>query len=75
MNRYREGVIDFLEVVTAQTRALQTERDALDLERQRLSASVNLIRALGGGWTRDSIDTAPPAQVAANGTTAAAVAR
>jgi NodT family efflux transporter outer membrane factor (OMF) lipoprotein len=67
MNRYQEGVIDYLEVVTAQTRSLSTQRDALDLQRQRLSASVNLIRALGGGWSVDSLD-APPASALASAT-------
>jgi NodT family efflux transporter outer membrane factor (OMF) lipoprotein len=58
MNRYREGVIDYLEVVTAQTRSLQTQRTELDIRTQRLTASVNLIRALGGGWSRASLDRA-----------------
>lgn len=50
MNRYREGVASYLEVVTAQATAQQIQLDALNLHRRRLQASVNLIRALGGGW-------------------------
>ena len=50
MNRYREGTASYLEVVTAQATAQQVQLDALDLRRRRLQASVNLIRALGGGW-------------------------
>lgn len=50
MNRYREGVASYLEVVTAQATAQQIQLDALNLRRRRLQASVNLIRALGGGW-------------------------
>ncbi len=50
MNRYREGIANYLEVVTAQTSAQQVQLDELNLRRRRLQASVNLIRALGGGW-------------------------
>lgn len=50
MNRYREGVASYLEVVTAQASAQQVQLDELNLRRRKLQASVNLIRALGGGW-------------------------
>jgi len=50
MNRYREGIASYLEVVTAQASAEQVQLDELNLRRRRLQASVNLIRALGGGW-------------------------
>ena len=50
MNRYREGIASYLEVVTAQAAAQQVQLDELNLRRRRLQASVNLIRALGGGW-------------------------
>jgi NodT family efflux transporter outer membrane factor (OMF) lipoprotein len=53
MNRYREGIASYLEVVTAQAAAEQVQLDALNVRRRRLQASVNLIRALGGGWSRD----------------------
>lgn len=57
MNRYREGVASYLEVVTAQASAQQVQLDELNLRKRRLQASVNLIRALGGGWDAPSLAT------------------
>jgi len=57
MNRYREGVASYLEVVTAQASAEQVQLDELSLRKRRLQASVNLIRALGGGWDAASLAT------------------
>ncbi|HEY3301406.1 MAG TPA: efflux transporter outer membrane subunit [Methylophilaceae bacterium] len=50
ISRYRQGAASYLEVTASQTAALQTQRDLLDLNTRRLQASVQLIRALGGGW-------------------------
>jgi NodT family efflux transporter outer membrane factor (OMF) lipoprotein len=50
-NRYIGGADPYLEVITAQTLALQNERNEVDILRRRMDASVLLIKALGGGWT------------------------
>jgi len=49
-NRYKGGVVSYLEVTTAQSTALADERAAVDILRRRMTASVSLIKALGGGW-------------------------
>jgi NodT family efflux transporter outer membrane factor (OMF) lipoprotein len=50
-NRYVGGEDPYLQVLTAQSIALQNERNDVDILRRRMDASVLLIKALGGGWT------------------------
>jgi NodT family efflux transporter outer membrane factor (OMF) lipoprotein len=50
-NRYSAGIATYLEVITAQNAAYQNERTTVDLRIRQMTASVNLIKALGGGWT------------------------
>ncbi len=56
-NRYKGGVDTYLQVITAQTTELANERNAIDILRRRMDASVLLIKALGGGW---NISNLPP---------------
>ncbi len=48
--RYKGGVTAYLEVLTAETTLLTNQRTLTDLESRQFTASVQLIRALGGGW-------------------------
>ena len=54
-NRYVGGVDTYLQVITAQTAALNNERNDIDIMRRRMDASVLLIKALGGGWNVSSL--------------------
>jgi NodT family efflux transporter outer membrane factor (OMF) lipoprotein len=47
---FRSDLANYLEVITAQGNALQAELNLASIRRQRLSAVVELYRALGGGW-------------------------
>ena len=49
-NRYKGGVDTYLQVITAETVELANERNAIDIARRRMDASVLLVKALGGGW-------------------------
>jgi NodT family efflux transporter outer membrane factor (OMF) lipoprotein len=57
MERYKAGTDSYLNVITTQTIALSDERTAVTLLQQRMSASINLILALGGGWDNTAIPT------------------
>ena len=47
---FRSGMATYLEVMIAQTNALQSELDLANLRRQHLTAMAELYRSLGGGW-------------------------
>jgi NodT family efflux transporter outer membrane factor (OMF) lipoprotein len=57
LNRYKGGLVTYLEVITAQSIALTNEQTEVDLLRRRMGASVQLIKALGGGWNVSQLPT------------------
>ncbi len=55
-NQYRAGTSSYLAVVVLQANALNAERTALAITARRLTASVSLVKALGGGWSATELD-------------------
>jgi NodT family efflux transporter outer membrane factor (OMF) lipoprotein len=56
-NRYKGGVTTYLEVITAQATQLSNERTAADITTRQFAASVQLVKALGGGWDNTKLPT------------------
>ena len=57
--RYRAGIVSYLEVVDASREALQADRANAQLAGQRQIAAVQLIKALGGGWSEEHLFAEP----------------
>jgi multidrug efflux pump len=55
LDRYRSGIVSYIEVVDANRDTLSAESADAQLRGQRLIASVQLIKALGGGWDNQEI--------------------
>ena len=53
--QYKRGLTNYLQVITAQAIALQNQRTAVDITSRQATASVQLIKALGGGWDTSQI--------------------
>lgn len=54
-NQYKAGTANYLAVVVLQAAELNSERAALAILARRLTASVGLIKAVGGGWNAESL--------------------
>ena len=50
LNRFRNGLVSYLDVVYAQTALLANQRTATQIGGQRMVSTVVLVKALGGGW-------------------------
>jgi outer membrane protein TolC len=66
--RYETGLDPYIDVVTEQNSLLAAQQVLAEIEIQRMTASVQLIEALGGGWNRSQLPT--PQQVTAKPTQA-----
>jgi outer membrane protein TolC len=53
--QYRAGTVDYLTVITAQATLLNADVTRVTLLTRRLTASVLLIEALGGGWNASEL--------------------
>jgi NodT family efflux transporter outer membrane factor (OMF) lipoprotein len=51
VNQYRAGTVPYTTVLVTQAAELNNEQAAVAVKQSRLTASVALIQALGGGWT------------------------
>ena len=54
-NQYKSGISDYLTVITSQATALNDEVTAVNIRTRRMTTSVALIEALGGGWSEDKL--------------------
>jgi NodT family efflux transporter outer membrane factor (OMF) lipoprotein len=55
--RYKSGIDSYLNVITAQAALLNNQRTVVNLRTQQMTASVELIKALGGGWNASELPT------------------
>jgi len=55
LRQYRQGTVGYLDVVQAQTVSLDAQRSVLDIQTRQLRANVQLLHALGGGWSSDEL--------------------
>ena len=54
-NRYKGGLTTYLEVITAQAIELSNRRTEADITTRQFAASVQLVKALGGGWDKTQL--------------------
>ena len=59
MNRYKSGLVGYLDVLVAQTTLLSNQRTVAQISGQRMVATVVLVKALGGGWLGISAPSQP----------------
>jgi len=57
LGRYDTGIDPYIDVVIAQTTLLANQRSLATLQVQQMTASVQLIESLGGGWDRSQLPT------------------
>ena len=57
LGRYETGIDPYIDVVTAQITLLTNQQSRTNLQVQQMTASVQLIEALGGGWDKSQLPT------------------
>jgi NodT family efflux transporter outer membrane factor (OMF) lipoprotein len=55
LNEYKGGLVDYLQVLSAQTIALSDQLTAVNILGRRTVATVQLIEAIGGGWNTSKL--------------------
>jgi NodT family efflux transporter outer membrane factor (OMF) lipoprotein len=55
LQRYRAGTDSYLNVITTQIIALQDQQTAITILQRRMSAAVDLVKSLGGGWDASTL--------------------
>jgi outer membrane protein TolC len=55
IDRYKAGTDSYLNVITTQTIALTDQQNAVTILQRRMTAAVDLIKAVGGGWQASDI--------------------
>ncbi len=48
--RYKSGLVSYLDVVDAQRTALQARRAGIQIWGEQLVTTIRLVKAVGGGW-------------------------
>ena len=54
-DQYKSGIATYLQVLTAQAALLSAQSNAVSILSRRMTASVLLIEALGGGWNQSQL--------------------
>jgi NodT family efflux transporter outer membrane factor (OMF) lipoprotein len=54
-NQYKAGIVSYLNVIIAQTTALNVETNSINILGRRMAANVLLIKATGGGWDASAL--------------------
>jgi NodT family efflux transporter outer membrane factor (OMF) lipoprotein len=55
VERYRLGINSYLNVITAQVSFLNNQQTAVNIHTQQMTASAQLVMALGGGWSTNDL--------------------
>ena len=59
LDRYKLGIDPYLNVITAQTTLFSNQQTDVNLRIQQITASVQLVEAIGGGWDASQLPSVP----------------